>query len=156
MARVTVFNTIGSNETSFNYTGTNWSDLQIELAANNISYKGMSAIVGESQVTLESAQAMTPTDDFTLFLLPIEVKSGVEDDADFGDDYENDADYEAYDAPAVVQPFLSLETQTFIKQLEDAKAVLDVVLTTLRGKVITDPHIIEMQRRAAALMAGRR
>ena len=156
MARVTVFNTVGSNETSFDYTGSNWSDLQVELSANNVSYKGMSAIIGESQVTLESAQAMTPTDDFTLFLLPIEVKSGVDTDANFEEDYDDIDGYEQYDAPAVAQPFLSLETQTFIKQLEDAKAVLDVVLTTLRGKVITDPHIIEMQRKAAALMAGRR
>lgn len=160
MSQVIVFATVGSNESTVSFDGTTWSDLQGVLSSNNITYKGMVAIIGESQVTLEQPGALTPTGDFTLFLLPVEVKSGVDNDADFDEDFD-EADYNAYELPAVVEeteevvPFLSQENIGFMRQLDDAIDVLNMVKQSISTRTISDPHIMDMQRRAAILMANR-
>lgn len=78
--KLTIFNTIGNNKQVINTNATTWEGLQNELSQNGVNYSGMRAVVGESQVTLESSQAILPQEDFTLFLMPQKVKSGGGDD----------------------------------------------------------------------------
>lgn len=53
-----------------------WKELQAELDSKNINYSGMKSVIGESQLTLESPDAVLPAEGFTLFLMPIKTKSG--------------------------------------------------------------------------------
>lgn len=160
--QVAVFNTIGSNEEIINITGTTWADLQQELAIKNISYKGMSAIIGETQVTLDQPGALLPTGDFSLFLLPIEVKSGYhfDEDASFdddNDDFGNDDDSAEFGVTVSEPiPLLSIEDQMFIQDCRSAITTLEAVIARTEKRKITDPHILERQRQAAILMSNRR
>lgn len=82
---VTIYSTQGSKDKQIESEATTWGELQRELEQAGVTYEGMKAIVGESEVTLESAEAQLPvgltvgdqtTNDFTLFLTPVKVKSG--------------------------------------------------------------------------------
>lgn len=166
--RVSVYNTVGANESVIEFTGTTKSDLCAELAANNISFRDMSMTVGETQVTLDSPNAITPTaeqlgsmnlpsDSWTLFLLPVEVKSGF-DDFD-NDDYEfENAEIVPYEGGDVEESILSPENLAFIKDLEAAKASIDKIIARVRAQKITDPRTLALSRQAAILQAsiGRR
>jgi len=77
--KVTVFSTKGRKRSEVNAEVATWGELKSVLAAEGIETEGMRAIIGESQVTLESSKALLPVDfDFTLFLSPIKVKSGAD------------------------------------------------------------------------------
>ena len=154
--QVSVFNTVGSNESVIEFNGTTWADLQSVLRENSISYRDMSAIIGETQVTLESPQAQTPTTDFSLFLLPVEVKSGFEDDASFDDDMEDDGDYSDDDDNVESQGILSPDTLNKIKKLEEAKSAIDSIIVDLKKQLITDPRILALHAKAAQLAANRK
>lgn len=76
--KITIFNTATQRPATIeNFTGSNWGQLQRELAQRGISYSNMSVTVKETKVTLESDQAVLPTSDFTIFLFPKQVKSGM-------------------------------------------------------------------------------
>ena len=60
--------------------------MKIELATAGIETSGMRAIIGENKITLESSLAVLPlslkvdmevTSDFTLFLSPVKMESGI-------------------------------------------------------------------------------
>lgn len=76
MRKVTIYSTIGTDSKEIMTNAANWGDLQSEFAHNSLNYSGMKAVIGESQVTLESNQAELPGGDFTLFFMPQKVKSG--------------------------------------------------------------------------------
>jgi hypothetical protein len=110
---VTVFNTHGQNRNVLRgVTATNWAQLQDLLRRNNIPYEGMRAVVGDTQVTLESDGAQIPPQDFTLFLLPSKVKSGnwgsgsnfiqIQEDPIEEEQQDEEQEYEGYDP--VVNP----------------------------------------------------
>ena len=147
---VTVFNTTGAQETSIQFDGSTKAELAAALTVNGINFDNMSFITGETEVTLESANAQTPTTDFTLFLVPKKVDSGNDDD-DFDDDQE-------FDTPEVItaEPAISQETAGFIKQLEDSILLLQGIISKLKDQKITDPHILAMQHKAAMLMQNRK
>lgn len=98
MRNVTVFNTQGQNRQVVATSATTWGDLKADLTRQGVSYNGMKTVIGESQLTLESAEASLPDGDFTLFMLPQKVKSGYEDEIeeeeDYEEDYEDDEDTE--------------------------------------------------------------
>ena len=75
---VKVVNTIGSNKKVIEILDhvNTWEQLKPILSKNQVPYNKMKAVVGESNVTLEIPNAQLPTTDFTLFLLPVKVKSG--------------------------------------------------------------------------------
>lgn len=164
--QVSVFNTVGSNESVIQFNGSTKAELCAELAAAGISFKDMSMTIGETQVTLDSAQAATPTlaflqtmnpplDSWTLFLLPIEVKSGVE--SEFMGDFEEEEDNDyGYNVPELSVYDVSAETQARINELEAAINTLQTVIASLKRDVITDPHILARQRQAALLIANMR
>lgn len=86
MSTVTVFSTKGKKRSVVETNGVaTWGELKGILNSNGIETDNMKAIIGENQVTLESAKAILPLDfNFTLFLTPIKVKNGVVDVSEMG------------------------------------------------------------------------
>lgn len=76
--KVTIVSTKGIKVSKLESTSQTWGELQTELATASIPYDGMKAIIGQTQVTLESSKAVLPDFDFTLFLTPVKVKSGTD------------------------------------------------------------------------------
>lgn len=58
-----------------------WGELKRLLNVNDISYNGMTAALSGSKVSLEHNDAVLPTDNFVLYLMPSKVKSGINIDA---------------------------------------------------------------------------
>ena len=58
-----------------------WGELKRILSVNNISYTGMNAALSGSKVSLQHNDAVLPTDNFVLYLMPNKVKSGINIDA---------------------------------------------------------------------------
>jgi len=73
---IIVYNTHGDNERHVQSSATTWGELQSDLEVNGVSYRGMKAVIGETQNTLESNQAVVPEGPFSLFLMHQKVKSG--------------------------------------------------------------------------------
>lgn len=80
--RVIVYSNIGDNVKEVMSSATVWEGLQSDLARAGIQFSGMRAVVGSTQVTLESSQAQLPDEDFDLFLMPQKVKSGYHNEDD--------------------------------------------------------------------------
>jgi argininosuccinate lyase len=74
--QVLVYNTIGQNEVVITTSAATWEQLQRDLHSQGVPFRDMKAVIGETQVTLESRGAQLPTTDFSLFLVPEKVKSG--------------------------------------------------------------------------------
>jgi hypothetical protein len=74
--KVTLYNTVGQNKKVIDSEASCWKELKAELSDLNISFNNMRVIVGGSNVTLESPNAILPETDFLLFLFPVKVKSG--------------------------------------------------------------------------------
>lgn len=88
---VKVYSTVGSNKSQCLTNATTWEQLKGEMLEKGVLLDGMKAIVGGSEVTLESPNAQLPAGDFMLFLVPDKVKSGCADhqevsleDSEFG------------------------------------------------------------------------
>lgn len=77
MRKVTTYSTLGGNEKSFMTSATVLRELRKDLDQNGILHKGMKLVVGETEATLESAEASLPEGEFTLFLTAQKVKSGI-------------------------------------------------------------------------------
>lgn len=73
---VTVFSTKGQKKTTVESVSQVWGDLKQDLLNLGIETDGMKAIIGETQLSLESTGAILPDYNFTLFLSPVKVKSG--------------------------------------------------------------------------------
>lgn len=78
--KVTVFNTSGKKRSQVETTVQTWGELKEVLTGEGVEVSGKKAIIGETQLTLESSKAILPDYDFTLFLSPVKVKSGCEID----------------------------------------------------------------------------
>lgn len=76
--KVTVFSTLGKNAQEFTTGATTWGELQSNLKEMSIQYSGMKAVIGENKHTLESDKALLPTEQFTLYLMPVKTKSGAD------------------------------------------------------------------------------
>lgn len=76
--KVTVFSTLGKNAQEFTTAATTWGELQSNLKEMNITFSGMKAVIGENKHTLESDKALLPTEQFTLYLMPVKTKSGAD------------------------------------------------------------------------------
>lgn len=74
---VTVYATLGRNAQEFKTLATTWAEVQVDMRKHNISFSGMKVVIGETRLTLESERAVLPQTDFTLFLMPIKTKSGL-------------------------------------------------------------------------------
>jgi hypothetical protein len=93
MVKVSVYSGTGSIK-QVEFVGAKWSELQQTLAQNGISYNSdrMIAVIGETELTLQSNDAIIPTTDFTLFLLPQKVKSGSDDEDSYDESYDESYD----------------------------------------------------------------
>lgn len=78
MGKVTVYNQVGQSKREVEFSGSNWGELQELLDRENVPYVNMKAVIGSSQLTLESKLANVPSEDWVLFLVPHKVKSGTE------------------------------------------------------------------------------
>ena len=58
-----------------------WGELKRILSVNDISYAGMNAALSGSKVSLQHNDAILPTENFVLYLMPTKVKSGINIDA---------------------------------------------------------------------------
>ena len=58
-----------------------WGELKRILSVNDISYAGMNAALSGSKVSLQHNDAVLPTENFVLYLMPTKVKSGINIDA---------------------------------------------------------------------------
>lgn len=76
--KIEIYSTKGKKRSEIEATVNTWGELKSVLSSNSIETSGMKAIIGETQLTLESTNAILPDYDFTLFLTPIKVKSGKE------------------------------------------------------------------------------
>lgn len=74
---VTVFNTVGQNKTTIETNAVKWEQLQKELKEQKgISTDGMKVVIGETQNSIESPQAVLMAGPFHLLMMPQKVKSG--------------------------------------------------------------------------------
>lgn len=115
MRTVTVVTSKGKNQ-QIQTNAPIWSNLVNELEGVGLSVEGMKAIVGGLNVTLESAEAVLPTNDFTLFLSPVKIKAG------FATESEYDFDFEAYQVEVLSYTELRTELKsirTQASELED-------------------------------------
>lgn len=75
---VKVFATGNDNIIEITTSATTWGQLQAELrSTKNLDVSNMNAKVRSSKVTLEHKDAELPTGEFTIFVTPAKVKSGV-------------------------------------------------------------------------------
>lgn len=94
----------------------NWKGLVNELESAGLDVEGMKAIVGGLNVTLESAEAVLPTNDFTLFLSPVKIKAGFAN----ADDYEFEWEVEDIENLAYTELRTELKSiRTQASELED-------------------------------------
>ena len=78
----TIWNTIGNNRNDFESDASTLEELQREFSQRGISHNNMSIVLGETQATLESKQALLPdTSHVIIFLFQKKVKSGSIDKA---------------------------------------------------------------------------
>lgn len=76
MKKVTIYSSNLGNGLSFETDVTTFGQLQTVFMEKNISYQNMKVVVGETRVTLEHPDAVLPSGDFKIFLLPTKTKSG--------------------------------------------------------------------------------
>lgn len=84
MRIVTVYSTIGKNGELIETNANLWQDLKKELLKlqSPIKTDGMKVIHGETNATFEHPETVLPEGDFTIFLMPVKVKSGAMDRKD--------------------------------------------------------------------------
>lgn len=82
--KITIYNTIGDNAKEVISSAGTLGELQPDMRRAGVHYEGMKLVVGETQNTLESSEAVLPEGEFSLFLMAGKVKSG--NDEDFIDD----------------------------------------------------------------------
>jgi hypothetical protein len=75
---ITINTSTGAPAVQISTIAQTWGELQLELNAQNISYSGMKAIIGETKVTLDSNNSILPEGTMNLFLLPRKTKSGID------------------------------------------------------------------------------
>lgn len=78
LKKVKVISTVGINKTvvEIDPEVKTWGDLKRVFDDKGIKYSGMSATIGETTLSLILDEAVLPTTDFTLFILPTKVDSG--------------------------------------------------------------------------------
>lgn len=77
MRKVTVFSTSTNDKVEINTSAETLDQLRSEMNEKNISSSGMKIVVKETRATLEAKDALLPEGEFTLFLFPSKVKSGI-------------------------------------------------------------------------------
>lgn len=157
--RIRVYNTSGQNNKVIDSSATTWGDLKSDLDAHGISYSGMKVVVGETQNTLESVQAVLPEGEMTLFLMPQKVKSGSE--YNFMIDPINgikfhDVDWTDYDKSVEDYEFIS-EKDLALAKLAKARVYIESAERYLRNnpnKSSGDPEVDNLTKMAAQIQAN--
>jgi len=152
--KVTIYNTIGSNQVGIESSANTWGELQSELNLRGVSYSGMKAVVGETQNSLESSAAILPTGAFQLFLMPQKVKSGLPNE-EYLIDWEDGiswGDVDWTDKGEMPEDYVYKTTKDLsIARAKKAQSYLNDVINYLvldERKSVTDPEVVNLQRTA--------
>ena len=78
MRTITVYSTSGRNGINVITDVQTWGALKTELSTKQIQHDKMKAVIGETKNTLEAPNAVLPEGDFSLFLMPLRTKSGID------------------------------------------------------------------------------
>jgi hypothetical protein len=78
MRNIRVISSQTNSAKTIQSSATNWGDLKNELANHFSGVSDMKAIVRDTRVTLEAADAVLPTGDFTIILSMKKIASGTE------------------------------------------------------------------------------
>lgn len=73
---ITVYNTVGSCEVTFKSKAKTLAELKKDLDGKGVTYQGMKMVIGETQDELVNETDILISQDISLFLTPIKVKSG--------------------------------------------------------------------------------
>lgn len=140
MREVTSYSTLGGNQKTFRTSARVWRELQTDLTSNGVSFSGMKAVIGETQVTLESAEATLPEGDFTLFLTAQKVKSGNDDYLidEIGGIRWNEIDWSDEEEEIIGYCFKS-EKDLAIARLKRSVSYLNKVVEYLDSSTKTEP-----------------
>jgi hypothetical protein len=74
--KITVFNTQSNTPSEFMSDAVTYGEIKNQISSVN----GMKVVIRETKVTLEDDGAILPSGDFTIFLFPEKVKSGISAD----------------------------------------------------------------------------
>ena len=156
--KVTVYNQVGQSKKEVEFPGTTWGQLQETLMDAGVPFAGMKAVIGENQNSLDMAGSVVPTNDWTLFLVPNKVESGMDDygnDED-GDDYTSDDDDVDSNDDDSNSPALSIEKLEQIQKLTEASNLIAEVVAEIKkaNTVISDPVLNDLNRKANEIMAN--
>lgn len=131
---IKVYNQAGKKSEQFDYTGENtWKDVREFLEDHGVITDGFKAVIGETQLTLESALSETPDEDWTLFLLPnVKIKSGSDSDAY----WENDNEGSGEEKEEVIQNLDDIlkEMKDLVKEGIEALKQLSTETSALEAK----------------------
>jgi len=75
---VTIYSSVGESKKEVRTDAENWGELQVDLNGAGVSIDGKKVILKQTKATLESSEAVLPTTDFAIMLIPGKVKSGNE------------------------------------------------------------------------------
>lgn len=75
---VTIFSSVGESKKEITSDASTWGELQVDLNTNGISIDNKKVILKTTKATLESSEAVLPSEDFAIMLIPGKVKSGNE------------------------------------------------------------------------------
>lgn len=74
---ITVYSTRQGSASKFETSATTWGELKKELFSADLYTEKMKAVLSTNKATLESNEYVLPTSTYTVFMVPIETKSGV-------------------------------------------------------------------------------
>jgi hypothetical protein len=78
MARkIIVFSTETNEKKELNSSATTWGELKRELRDNGLDASNMKGMTRTTKITLENDGAQLPAEEFTVFITPMKVKSGI-------------------------------------------------------------------------------
>lgn len=155
--KVTIYNTIGDNAREIYTSANNWGGLSQDMDRNNIPHRDMKAVVGESQVTLESSEAVLPEGEFSLFLMAGKVKSGNDEDLIDGENgiEWNDADWSDEDEHVEDYSFASAK-DLMIARAKKASYYLDKVVEFVIASRTSSSTTTTMTTKDNALLSSLR
>lgn len=74
--KITIVSTRGEKKKVIEFSGTVWSELRSELKKAGYDLNNTKCVETVRRTTLEHDQAIVPTEDFNLFIMPVKSKSG--------------------------------------------------------------------------------
>jgi hypothetical protein len=148
MAKVTIYSTSSQSKRTIESHTTTWGALMSDMSAHGIPYHGMRAVVGETQHTLESAEAQLPSQgDYTIFLMPQKVKSGSDDHYLINFDGVEWSEVDWYDLENVPEDYqFKTGKDLAVARLKKVESYVQRVIEYLINERNKTPNDVEVQK----------